>query len=71
MLEMTSKTALKDDGSLSALYRLLPSIHELLLTPACAALATAHSRDMLVAAARTTLDDIRQDDGQETSVQRR
>ena len=45
--------------SLLELYRLLPSVHDLLLAPACQSLLVSHSRHRVLAAARATLDSLR------------
>jgi L-seryl-tRNA(Ser) seleniumtransferase len=49
------------DQSESDLYRLIPSLHELLLTPSFAALLETHSRDSAIYTARTVLTRLRQD----------
>ncbi len=45
------------------LYRMLPAVHELLLTPALARLCEQHSRESLVSAARTILGGLRTEIG--------
>jgi L-seryl-tRNA(Ser) seleniumtransferase len=49
------------DHSESNLYRLIPSLHELLLTPGFAALLETHSRDSVISAAHTVLARLKQE----------
>src|SRR5271156_2480685 len=49
------------DQSDSNLYRLIPSLHELLLTPGFAALLETHSRDSVISAAHTVLARLKQE----------
>ena len=49
------------DHSESNLYRLIPSLHELLLTPGFAALLETHSRESVVSAAHTVLARLKQE----------
>lgn len=49
------------DHSESNLYRLIPSLHELLLTPGFAALLEAHSRDPVIGAARAVVARLKQE----------
>jgi L-seryl-tRNA(Ser) seleniumtransferase len=49
------------DHSESNLYRLIPSLHELLLTPRFAALLETHSRDSVISAAHSVLAPIKQE----------
>jgi L-seryl-tRNA(Ser) seleniumtransferase len=51
------------DNSKPNLYRLLPSLHELLLTPDFAALLETQSRDLAIHAARTVLARLKQEIG--------
>jgi L-seryl-tRNA(Ser) seleniumtransferase len=51
------------DNSEHNLYRLLPSLHELLLTPGFAALLETHSRDSVTRAARAVLARLKQEIG--------
>ncbi|MGB8538315.1 MAG: L-seryl-tRNA(Sec) selenium transferase [Acidobacteriaceae bacterium] len=51
------------DNSKHDLYRLLPSLHELLLTPDFAALVETQSRDSAIHAARTVLARLKQEIG--------
>jgi L-seryl-tRNA(Ser) seleniumtransferase len=51
------------ENSKLTLYRLLPSLHELLLTPRFAALLESHSRDSTVGAARAVLARLKQEIG--------
>src|SRR5271155_3868332 len=45
----------------SNLYRLIPSLHDLLLTPGFAALLETESRDSTISAARTVLSRLKQE----------
>jgi L-seryl-tRNA(Ser) seleniumtransferase len=58
------------DHSQSNLYRLIPSLHELLLTSAFVALLETHSRDSVIGAARTVLARLKQEiaDGHHTQA---
>jgi L-seryl-tRNA(Ser) seleniumtransferase len=47
--------------SLQDLYRLLPSVNDLLLTPVCRSLLDSHSRNAVLHAARAVLDDLRRE----------
>jgi L-seryl-tRNA(Ser) seleniumtransferase len=49
------------DQSESNLYRLIPSLHELLLTPGFAALLAIHSRDSVISAAHAVLAHLKQE----------
>jgi L-seryl-tRNA(Ser) seleniumtransferase len=49
------------DQSESNLYRLIPSLHELLLMPGFAALLEIHSRDSVISAAHTVLAHLKQE----------
>ena len=49
------------DHSESNLYRLIPSLHELLLMPGFAALLEIHSRDSVISAAHTVLARLKQE----------
>ena len=51
------------DNSEHILYRLIPSLHELMLTPGFEALLQAQSRDSVVCAARAVLSRIKQEIG--------
>ncbi|HET9085936.1 MAG TPA: L-seryl-tRNA(Sec) selenium transferase [Acidobacteriaceae bacterium] len=67
---MTNDERGTDGTDLESLYRLLPSLHDLLLTAEFGALLQSHSRKVVVSAARATLAQIRHEisDGQHTAT---